>query len=144
MPRYGYFGHGPTVFGWLFLALLVALVVLGAMALVRSWRGLGFAHHFADPRVPPGPHADPALGELRVRYARGDITWEDFVQRAVNLGYPPPPGGPTPVAPNPAAPTPGTPTPGTPTRVSARSPAGSPPAPSGPTPMPGSGGSGSS
>jgi uncharacterized membrane protein len=86
MLRHGYFGPGPTVFAWLLFAMLIALLVVGTTALVRCWRGLGFGHPLAEPRVPAAPHADPALGELRIRYARGDITWDEFVQRVVNLG----------------------------------------------------------
>jgi hypothetical protein len=37
--------------------------------------------------VPPGPPIDPALTELRIRYARGDIDWDEYSRRAANLGY---------------------------------------------------------
>lgn len=102
------FHQGPGPFAWVFLALLVALLVLGVVALVRYW---------SAPRHPvpgrfagslhPGPHmgqmADPALTELRMRYARGEITPEEYGQRAADLGYPVLPGRP-PTPPPPGAP----------------------------------------
>lgn len=98
MFGYGRFGvhHGPGPIGWLFLALLLALVVLAVLAVVRLWRAGGGAntHH----RPPPGPAVDPALTELRIRYARGDISWDEYARRAAHLGLPvtwgPPPGAP--------------------------------------------------
>ena len=94
MFRYGPSGfhHAPGVFGWLFLALIAALLVLGVIALVRLWgtprsRGLSFPMG-----TPPSPGVDAAIAELRLRYARGDITWEEYVQRSSNLGFPFPPG----------------------------------------------------
>lgn len=99
MYRYGPgdFHDGPGVLGWLLMAALVALVVLGIIALVRLWGGPGWrsgvGQGSAPPQGPPtGPSADPALHELRVRYARGDITWDEYALRAAHLGYPVPPG----------------------------------------------------
>lgn len=92
------FHHGPGPIAWVFLALLVALLVLGLVALVRYWsaprqhflaRPTGPAHHL-------GPMADPALTELRIRYARGELTPEEYARRAADLGYPVPGGPPTP------------------------------------------------
>ncbi len=100
MSRYGPggFHDGPGVLGWLLVVALVALVVLGIVALVRTWGSPGWRS--APPQVsappqtgtPAGPSADPAFHELRVRYARGDITWDEYALRAANLGYPVPPG----------------------------------------------------
>ena len=109
MIRYGHvFHHGPGVFAWLFLALLAAAIVLGVVALVRAWsgpRGSGLASTFGVHRPPPfgahyGPAVDPALGELRLRYARGEIDRDEYARRAGDLGYPvsPPPGPPPPGA----------------------------------------------
>jgi uncharacterized membrane protein len=107
MFRYGPgFHHDPSVFGWFILALLVALLVLGIVALVRLWNHphgrLGPWHAGPHMMPPTGPHmmpptappVDPALTELRVRYARGDISWEEFSRRAANLGYSQPEAGP--------------------------------------------------
>ena len=74
MFRYG-FHHGPGVFGWLFLAFLIVAVVIGVIG-----------------PPPAGPWTDPALTELRTRYARGDISFDEYVERAGRLGFPIPPG----------------------------------------------------
>jgi len=102
------FGHGPGgfhhpgVFGWLFFAVIVALLIVGIVLLVRLWsspRGHGSWSHTAA--MPP-PGVDPAVTELRIRYARGDMTWAEYVQRSANLGYPAYPGT-GPIAPAPEA-----------------------------------------
>jgi len=94
MFRYGPggFHHGPGVFGWLLFALLVALVLLGVIALVRIWSNAKGGP--AQPKGGPSQSAgiDPALAELRLRYARGEISWEECALRAANLGYALPPG----------------------------------------------------
>ncbi len=106
MFRYGPVGlhHGPGVFGWLSLAIVAALLILGVVALVRLWgtpRGRGLAF----PGGPQPPPVDPAITELRIRYARGEITWEEYVQRSHNLGVPFPPGPGTLSPPGSPAPT---------------------------------------
>ena len=121
MFRYGHFGFhtGPGLFGWLFMALLGVLLVLLVVSLFRRGRGYGGPGPFVPGPPPPGPGIDPALQELRIRYARGDISWDEYAQRAANLGYPaspwPGPGGPGsgPGAGSPptAPPTPGMPMP---------------------------------
>jgi uncharacterized membrane protein len=94
MFRYGPdgFHHGPGVLGWLLLALLAALLILGVVALTRMWTNPRWRFTPFQRGMPPGPPIDPALTELRIRYARGDITWDDFSRRASNLGYPQGPG----------------------------------------------------
>jgi hypothetical protein len=80
--------HGPGPFAWLLLALLLALLVLGIVALMRSWNSpRPPTGGFPTGTPPPGPQADPVLGELRLRYARGEIGWDEYVQRLTNLGY---------------------------------------------------------
>ncbi len=110
MFRYGPgFHHGVGVFGWLFLAFLAALVVIGVVILVMT---LVRPRRIPQGRLssylggPPGPVIDPAISELRMRYARGEISWEDYVQRSSNLGHPLPPGTQPPAPPPGAAPPP--------------------------------------
>jgi len=92
MFRYGYgVHHGPGVFGWVVLALIVAALVVGIVALVRLTRHGGTSAPVGS-WAPHGPPADPALAELRLRYARGDISSEEYAQRAANLGFPTPSG----------------------------------------------------
>ncbi len=91
MFRYGHHAHHP-VLGVLLLALLGALVVLAILAVIRLWRARP-AH--AGPAVPtssPASTHDPALTELRLRYARGEISPDDYLQRVAGLGYQLPPG----------------------------------------------------
>ena len=85
--RFGYgLHHGPRVFALLLLVLVIAALVVGVVALVRMRR-------LPAPRLQAGswptqvPRVDPALTELRLRYARGELSWEDYAQRAANLGF---------------------------------------------------------
>jgi putative membrane protein len=92
MFRYGYgLHHGPGVFAWVVLALVVAALVVGIVALVRL-TGHPRSGAAAGPLATQGPPLDPAFAELRLRYAKGDITWEEYVQRAADLGFPTVPG----------------------------------------------------
>jgi hypothetical protein len=80
----------------LFLAL-VALAALAAYLIVR------FTNRRAAPLpavVPAAyPMQDAALQQLRLRYARGELTRTDFLQAATDLGAPmPPPSPPDPPA----------------------------------------------
>jgi len=108
--------HGPGVFGWLLFALFLVLVVLAVVAVVRLWRRPGGPYAWQGPTA---GHVDPAITELRVRYARGEISRDEYLQRSFDLGAP---MGTAPAAPPYAAPPgrAGGPTPPTP-------PAGGPP-----------------
>jgi uncharacterized membrane protein len=100
------FHHGPGVFGWLFMAVLLALLVVAVMAVVRAWRhpqGFGGPWRGGPPPRQHGPPMDPALFELRMRYARGDIAAEEYWRRAADLGYPQPGGVPPSAGPAPGA-----------------------------------------
>jgi len=95
MPQYHFIRHGPGVLGWLFFVVFVVMAVLVAVAVVRWWRSPGHDRATTHTRPLPGSGIEPALAELRMRYARGEITWEEYAQRATNLGYPVHgPGGP--------------------------------------------------
>lgn len=71
-------GAGGTAPGWALLAgvvmqlLVVALFVAGAVALYRALSG-------------DGEQGDEALEELRLAYARGDLSDEEFEQRREQL-----------------------------------------------------------
>jgi len=76
-------GHG--IFAWLFLILFAILVAAAIFALIRlAKRPAGGAGPATAPVLP----TDSALQELRVRYARGDIGREEYMQRATDLGDP--------------------------------------------------------
>ena len=74
---------GAGVLPWLFLVLLVALLVVAVLALLRQRR------EAASPAAPAAP--DPALAELRSRYARGEIDRDEYLTRSADLGGPPTP-----------------------------------------------------
>ncbi|MBI1736539.1 MAG: SHOCT domain-containing protein [Candidatus Rokubacteria bacterium] len=61
----------------LFWAAVIAALVVGVRWLVREGR---------DAREPRQPAPDSALQILRERYARGDISREEFEQRKRDLG----------------------------------------------------------
>ncbi len=95
MPRrfFGpYDGGGPSWVHWLFVFLIVVAIVAGVILLVRLWatspRSLSW-------RGAPPPPPNPAISELDLRYARGEIGREEYLQRRADLlGHvaPPPPG----------------------------------------------------
>ena len=93
MLRYGHGGfHHPVfaaLFLALFLALLAALVVLGVIAVVRMWRNpLGRPAPLLR-GTPQSPAIDPALNELRLRYARGDIDGDEYAATRQEPGLSP-------------------------------------------------------
>jgi uncharacterized membrane protein len=91
MYGYGHHAHHP-VFGVLLLVLLVALLVLAIIALVTFWRTRAGHSRAVAPGTSQGQAVDPALAELRIRYARGEMTSDEYLQRASHLGYQRPPG----------------------------------------------------
>ena len=74
-----------AVFG--LIVLVIAGVVLAVIAIVQSVRHEPLHRPSWQP---PPPH--PALAELDLRYARGDVTREEYLQRRADLlGFPGPP-----------------------------------------------------
>lgn len=104
----GFPGHFGGSF-WLhdlFLLLIVIAVIVGVYVLVR-----GFTLRSSRPWDRPGPRPyddwhrgprSPAVDELDLRYARGEVDREEYLRRRADLlgGPPPPSGGPS--APGPA------------------------------------------
>jgi len=85
----GFAHQGPGPWGWLFMVLVLAALVVGVVVVVRLWQqGQRPARSGAVPTAPGAPWMDPAVTELRMRYARGEIDWEEFSQRLAGLGYP--------------------------------------------------------
>ena len=70
MFHYGYFGPWMWVGGVIWILLLVGAAVL-IYQLVR---------HLAPPATRLGPAADDPLAVLKIRYARGEITREQYIQ----------------------------------------------------------------
>ena len=75
---------GPGVLPWLFLLVLLAILVVAVIALMRQRREL--ASSAAPAALAAAP--DPALAELRARYARGEIDRDEFLTRSADLGAP--------------------------------------------------------
>jgi putative membrane protein len=96
----GGFHGGDTWQRWLFVLLIVVALVAGAILLARMW--------MARPpvgRTGPPPPPNPALTELDLRYARGEVTREEYLQRRADLlGHIAPPPGPPGASGPPAAP----------------------------------------
>jgi uncharacterized membrane protein len=73
---------GFTIAHFIFWALLIAAIVWLVVWLVRTPHLHGALHeHHAPPRAP-----DTALQEARLRYARGEMSREDFLQISTDLG----------------------------------------------------------
>jgi putative membrane protein len=75
------FDHG----GWWFFGLVPFLLMLVLIA-VAVWAVLRVTGRSSAAVGGPVARVDPALEEVRVRYARGEINREEFVQRSHDLG----------------------------------------------------------
>jgi len=81
------------VLPFLFFLILIGVAVWAIVRVTSANRA-----QYAGAGVAPTPRLDPALEELRLQYARGDVSREEFVQRSRDLGAtvpepeePPPP-----------------------------------------------------
>jgi len=75
------------VFGFAFLALMILLAVWLVMSIRRT--------QTVPPSrlpAPPPPLEDAAMREARMRYARGEMTRDEFLQISSDLGGAPPEG----------------------------------------------------
>lgn len=82
---------GPGILHFVFwVIVLIALVAL-AVWLITSTRKMS-APPPATPLPPQRPAVDPALEEARMRYARGQLSREDYVRIVTDLGGQAPPG----------------------------------------------------
>lgn len=98
-PRgFGGFGLAHALFPWLFLLLFAALVAVAIMAFVRFTKQAprGGAGVMPNPASSTSG-SDPALQNLRLRYARGEIDRDEYLQKSADLGdsrpMPPPATG---------------------------------------------------
>ena len=78
------------------MLLLLALLIAGAVWLVRHFSHGGFAPAAAGPAMIPSASLapDPAVAALRMRYAKGEVSREEFQHALEDLGGvagPPPP-----------------------------------------------------
>lgn len=75
--EFGIWGGWMPGFGWIFMVLFWALVILGVAALVK-WLAGGVGNN-----RPPGK---TTLQILEERYARGEIGREEFEQKKRDIG----------------------------------------------------------
>ena len=82
MEYHGYMDHGGGGFlEWFLLLLLIAIVVAAAVALaIRLMNG-----HAPRPVATPGSGAVDPLEVVRLRYARGELDREQFLQVTEDL-----------------------------------------------------------
>jgi uncharacterized membrane protein len=89
--------HGPGPFAWLVFALLLVAVVGLIVVAARWWlvsrsSGLGAG---VSPSVPSGLSGlEEALQIARLRYARGEMSRDEFLQVTEDLPGPKPPAQP--------------------------------------------------
>jgi len=76
--------HHPLL-GLLFGLMLLALLAAGIYALVRLARRNHHGPSLVAATGQAGSGGDPALAELRLRYARGDVSRDDYLQRSADL-----------------------------------------------------------
>lgn len=106
-PDGRYMDHG---WGWWFLGGIIPLLLFGLLIGLVVWavfhlnRTSGSNALLPAP-PPPGPRMDPALEEVRLRYARGEMSREEFLERFRDLGgaHPEPPPHASPPAASPPA-----------------------------------------
>jgi Short C-terminal domain len=84
-------GGGPSDLAWVIFSLLLVLLLLAIVSLAldayfRSQRPRPFTK-WLPPGIPPGPfRGGRALAVLDVRYARGEISRDEFLQTRADLG----------------------------------------------------------
>lgn len=78
----------PDVWHVVFTVALIAVLVLLAVWLVTSIRRTQSAQAPAAPIPPAASSEDAALREARMRYARGEITREQYLQISEDLSGP--------------------------------------------------------
>ena len=85
-PHHGHDGwwYGPLHV--LFLLLFIALVIVAAVWLLRRLApGVAQATAVAPAATVAAPGADPAVATLRMRYAKGEVSREDFQHALADL-----------------------------------------------------------
>lgn len=82
-----------------FFPLFTFLPIIAIVVGLIIWSRDSHRHHhrtpppgWGPPQTPPAaPPVDPALSEARLRYARGEISREDYLRIATDLSGQPPP-----------------------------------------------------
>ena len=87
--RFGHDGGGWWLGGLLGLLLFAAVVTL---AVLLGMRLAGRPRHWGGPHM--GHGHDQALAQLRLRYAQGQVSREEYLRTSADLGAPLPPEPP--------------------------------------------------
>ena len=77
---------------WGAVHVIFMIVVLALLVLLAVWLATNIRRQSTPIAGPPHPPQDPALTEARMRYARGEISREDFLRITGDLSGAPPPG----------------------------------------------------
>jgi putative membrane protein len=82
----GMMSGGAGIGAWMFLWIILGLAVVAAIGVVTA-RVLAAGHQPEPPQVPPAEPAGvrEAKDALKMRYARGEIDREDYLQGKVEL-----------------------------------------------------------
>jgi len=93
MPDYH---HGaPSSLAWTIFALQLLLLAGLAYLVVRSFAGARRPAPAGAPPVAPPPPANDAVEVVRMRYARGELSRDEYVQAVRDLGGTPADEAPT-------------------------------------------------
>jgi putative membrane protein len=76
-------GGSMTAFAWFWAAFAVALLLLAVVGGIALFRAV--TRQATTPTPPGTPPADPARAELDLRYARGEVDREEYLQRRADL-----------------------------------------------------------
>jgi hypothetical protein len=93
--RYGYglgFPLWGAIIGFILLALLIGSIIWLVLAISRPGRHVGMHGYAGGGYGPRFRH--PALDELDIAYARGQLTRDEYFRRRADLTGWGPPGGP--------------------------------------------------
>ena len=80
-------GGDPHMWGWLFLLIVAALLIGLAVFLAVRYAG----RQASFPAAAGTAAIDQPLAVLRMRYARGEVSRDEFLQASEDLGGPPGP-----------------------------------------------------
>ena len=102
-PGFGGYGHGGG--GEVYLAIVLHFLAVVVVVAGIVWVVLHLVRALRPPRL-AGPPRSPALDELDLRYARGELERAEYLMRRADIlgaGYMQPPVPPTPPPVPPAA-----------------------------------------
>jgi putative membrane protein len=96
-------GGWPDGLSWVMFALLLLLFLIAVASLALALYDRSHRSVVPAPAPAPVPVPSGALGELELRYARGEIGRDEYLQRRADLGGTPapPPEATTVIAPPP-------------------------------------------